>query len=247
MSCKNVHPLISPLLDRKVSAGEREEVLAHLESCRDCSAYLESIENLRSALHGMNQPPVPAALSGKLRVIASHERVRQLARASFGSRRQAWAAAMHLWFDNLMRPLALPFAGGLLSALVCFSILVPSLSFSHNFGDRAFLTSPDGLVVLQASNGAYYPNKDDDNIVRILRSDEDSAFYNNVVWLTVDESGRVSDFLVERGKLTPDLLSIIMLSRFDPASYLGSPTSARVKVGQRSAESRLPRGRTMHS
>ena len=233
MSCKHMQEEISPLLDRRLSAGERDRVLAHLESCRECRAYLESLEGLRQALRGLRQPSIPAHLCARLRVTASHERVRQLARASLAARWHAWTGALQLWFDNLMRPVALPFAGGVFAAMVCFSVLLPMLSFSHNFGDRTFFTNPDGEVVWHAPDGSYQPLRDDYNIVRILRSETEVPDYTNVVGLTVDENGRVSDFSVERGQLTPELQEIIMMGLFDPASYLGFPVSAKVRVGQR--------------
>ncbi len=230
MSCVYVQELISPLLDHKVSPGEREKVLAHIRSCNKCGAHLESIEHLRASLRGMDQPPLPPDLPAKLRVMASHECARRLAHASLASRWQTWSVALHLWFDNLMRPVALPFAGGFLSALVCFSVLVQSLSFSHNFFDQAFFTSPDGEVVALGPTGAYtWPAG---NSPWIMRADMVIPADATVVWLTIDENGKVSDYSVERGQLTPELQSIIMFSQFTPATLLGLPTSAKVKAVQ---------------
>ena len=52
---------------------------------------------------------------------------------SLSARAHRWAGRVQLVFENLMRPMALPFAGGVLSALVMFAMLVPSLAFPHNF------------------------------------------------------------------------------------------------------------------
>jgi hypothetical protein len=244
MSCENVQKLISPLLDRKVPAGQREKALAHIESCRSCGEYLESMQNLRAALRGMSHPPMPADLASRLRVTASHERARQTARASFASRWSALSAGARLWFDNLMRPVALPVSGGILSALVLFSLLVPSLSFSHNFRDQALYTDPDGEVIVLGPAGTYlaasiidgiFPGdaKEFESIPRIERWDALSPSNANVVWLTVDENGKVSDYALAQGRLTPDLQSIIMFSQFKPATFLGVPVAAKVKVVQR--------------
>ncbi len=246
MSCENVQELISPLLDRKVSASEREKVLTHIGNCRECASHLESIEHQRLTLRGMNQPSMPAALAAQLRVMASHERARQVARTSLASRWQAWSATCRLWFDNLMRPVALPFAGGVLSAMVLFGLLVPSLSFSHNFPDRAFLTYPDGEVIALSSNGTYIPASYGE-ILTIVPANMDSSDYANVVWLTVNETGKVVDYSIERGNLTPDLQSIILFSQFTPATLLGLPTSGRVRVAQRPPERALPAPRSLRS
>jgi len=235
MSCENVQQLISPLVDRATSAGEREKVLAHIRSCAKCGAHLEAIEHQRTLLRGMSQPPVPPDLSAKLRVMASHEHARRTARASLGARWQDWSSAARLWFDNLMRPVALPVAGGLLSALAMFAILVPTLSFNHNLFDQAFFTYPDGEVVALGPTGTYSPTSlgaGFGNNPWIVRADVVTPPDANVVWLTIDENGKVSDFSVERGQLTPELQSIIMFSQFTPATVLGLPTSAKVKAVQ---------------
>ena len=127
MSCDNVHDRISSFLDGQVPAGERERLSAHIKSCRECGAYLESAQELRAALREMDDAPIPAALSANLRVLASHEHTRRLARVSFSARAKSWRAQARLAFDNMMRPFALPFAGGLLSALVAFGTLVPTI------------------------------------------------------------------------------------------------------------------------
>ena len=132
MSCENVQELISPLLDRRVPVGEQENVLAHLESCRQCSAQFESMQKVRAVLRTMDDAPMPVDLTATLRVLASHEHERRLSRATLSSRARFWSDRARLWFDNLMRPLALPFGGGLLSALIMFSILVPNLTVQHD-------------------------------------------------------------------------------------------------------------------
>ena len=129
MSCEKVQKQISSLLDRKLAAGEREGVLAHMASCRECNAHAEALHSLRAELSSLRKRTVPEELCMRLRVLASHERERRLARLTLSARMSCWAAQLQLCFDNLMRPLALPFAGGSLMALVTFSLLVPSLSF----------------------------------------------------------------------------------------------------------------------
>ena len=231
MSCENVQDLISPMLDRELEAGKREQLMAHIQSCRKCGAYFESMESVRTALRGVEQAAVPAELSAKLRVSASHARARQLARATFGKRLQSAYDRAQLVFDNLMRPVALPFAGGLSSAVILFGLLVPTLSFPHNFADRALFTSPDGEVAIEAPGGIYMPEglAGIPRIVPVNAAVPDDA---NVVELTVDESGRVIDFSVSHGSLTQDLQNIIMFSKFTPATFLGQPTSGKVKAVQ---------------
>jgi len=144
---------------------------------------------------------------------------------------------MELMVDNLMRPFALPFAGGLLSALVIFSVLVPSLSFHHNFGDEAFFTSPDGEVVLVDSRGGYVQAGYLDP--RILPLNIAIPDNSNAVTLTVDENGKVCDWYVSRGQLTPELLNVVMFSQFKPATNFGLPTAAKVNAVQQVLPGRM--------
>lgn len=222
MSCENVQDLISSLIDRRVPPGERQIAMAHMESCSHCAARFESLQSVRAALRRLDRPAIPDPLQEKLRRDASYERVRQLSRASFTSRRQRWIARIELAFENMMRPAALPFAGGLLSAALAFGLLFPYLSFSHRFGSgpaTQIFNMPDGVVVGTTGEPP-----------RIEPADAASADYTTVLELTVDNFGRVTDYQVTRGQLTPDLKELIMFSNFTPATFFGRRTTAKVKI-----------------
>src|ERR1035438_2428529 len=222
MSCEKVQDLISSLVDRRVPPGEREYALAHMESCAACAARYESMSSVRTALRRMAQPPIPAHLREKLRAAASYEQVRRLSRASFVSRRQRWASLIQLAFENMVRPAALPFAGGLLSAALAFGILFPYLSFAHHFGtgpSTQIFNMPDGVIVGTTGEPP-----------RIEPADATSSDYQIFLELTVDNYGKVSDYQVTRGELTPDLKELIMFSNFTPATFFGRRTTAKVKI-----------------
>lgn len=227
MSCENFRDLISPLVDRRLAGDERDNVVAHLDVCRDCRTHLESLQTQRNQLRAMTSAPMPPGLATRLRVAASYERERRLKGASLSLRLQNWYAAFKLFADNLMRPLALPFAGGVTSAVACFSVLIPLLSFPHDFRDATFFTAPHGTLVAQGANGMFLPSN-----VRI--EPMEAAVPDNaiIVELTIDESGKVSDWSVVRGNLTPDMEELIMFSKFSPAMYLGLPTWGKVKAVQ---------------
>jgi len=229
MSCDHVQERVSPFLDGQVPAEEREKVLAHLESCRPCSAHLEAVQNLRTLLRGMDRARVPEGLVAQLRVIASHERERWMLRSSWSARFRNWLDLARLRFDNLMRPVALPLGGGALSAMLLFSILFPTLSFPHNFnGGPVFSTDPYGYMLTNPWGQAGAIG----DIPKVEPVDSVNAEDSNVVELTIDEKGRVADYSLVRGELTPDLQSIILFSQFEPATVLGLRTSGKVKVVQ---------------
>jgi len=199
--------------------------LAHIETCRKCGAYAESLAHLRVELRRLSDVAVPSELGARLRVMASHERERWLTRVSMSARAAYWASRARLTFDNLMRPLALPFAGGSLAALITFSLLVPNLSFPHNFGDQSWFKPP-------VPQSDYVPGVIHGALV--VRADTVVPEGANAVELTIDEQGKVRNYSLVSGSLTPDLQSIIILPPlFHPATVLDLPIPAKVRVIER--------------
>jgi anti-sigma factor RsiW len=211
MSCLNTQELIPQLLDRELAGREREEVLQHLAECRECSSRHKSLQDLRGTLRQMQAVSVPPQLAVQLRVTASRERDRALNRGTMAQRFRHWADCSQLMLDNLMRPMALPFAGGILSTLVLFFTLAPTFVVQRNYANdvpTALFTDPSLEEI-----GHYHSPPDE-----------------TVLLLSVDERGRVSNFTVPQGSLTPEMLSDLLLYRFAPATAFGLPTSGRVTV-----------------
>jgi hypothetical protein len=215
MSCENSEERLSSHLDGLLDAGEREGVLAHLEACRNCGVRLKSLGELRARLQRLGEPRVPRALAVRLRVLASHEHARRVARATWSARIANWKDAMRLNFENLMRPVALPVAGGVLSARLLFGALVPTLIFRHEIANDSPLsfTDPDGMVVNWIGDIPRLEPVD-----AVVSSDE------NVLELTIDDEGRIADYALRQGQLTPEMLTIIQFSRLTPAMFFGKPT-----------------------
>jgi hypothetical protein len=231
MSCENVQELVSLILDGKLPEAGPEKVLEHTRVCRECGAHLASLQTQRAIMRKMAQTPMPESLSARLRVLASHERERQLARVSIRERMRRLAAKVDLAFDNLVRPVALPLAGGVLSTLVVFALMMPSLSFSHqNGGFDDFSTVPQGSIVANP----YEQGADDDaaDFPLLGSPDQPKSDYVNIVNLTIDESGKVADWSIVRGQLTDEIKTIIIFSRFEPATTFGIRTSGTVQVRQ---------------
>jgi hypothetical protein len=193
---------------------------------------MESQQAIRTALRGVPRRPVPADLTARLRVVASHERERRLARLSLAARWRDFEGRVQLFFDNLMRPLAFPFASGLVSSIMIFGLLVPSLTFRHAFADQAFFTQPDGEVVTVAPNGTFTSGPDSEYAPKIIRADLAPPDASNVVDLIVDASGRVTYWTVVQGELTIDLANIIMFGQFNPATQMGVPVASKVRAVQ---------------
>jgi anti-sigma factor RsiW len=143
MNCKTVQNSLSERLDGCLPKEEREEVALHLARCRPCQARWEEMVRMRAAVRALPVKAAPAGLNTALLVIASRERARVAARQGmFG----AFANRLRLWADDLMQPRALPFAGGLISAVVLFALLIPSFAFrpvAADAGSIVVFTEPE--------------------------------------------------------------------------------------------------------
>jgi hypothetical protein len=176
---------------------------------------------LRSALRGLPEACPPAHLSTALRVMASKEHQRALARQRHFD---STADSLRLWFENLMRPLALPFAGGLVSALLLFGMLLPTFTLHRGTGTDipvALFTDPSikaEIAFPAVDNGIGI----DSIIVKVL----------------VDSQGRMVDYSLPKGyglENHPEIRralenKLLLFTQFTPATMFGQPTSGVVYV-----------------
>lgn len=191
----------------------------HLATCRDCAAEAETTLNLRKAMRQIPSRPMPPQLASELRVLASHERARLLTRLSWSARVRAWADRASLMVDNLMRPLALPLAGGLMSALFLFAVLVPTFGFRH----------------VSLANDVPIPLFTEATLEETgplaLMDDE------TVVEVSIDDRGQVTGYSIQEGTdsrlVEASLANALLLSKWAPATWFGQPTSGKVMISFR--------------
>ena len=174
-----------------------------------------SVRQIRRALKALPRPAPPPALNTSLRVIASHQAARRRSSPSVWA---AWNQKFRLWIDTLMRPVAVPAAGGFASAVLLFGMLAPSLATRGATVTTADI--PTGLVT-EASIKSYLP----------LGFDEDLA-----VEITIDDQGRMVDYSVPNGQIRkcPELRRHIeqrlLFTEFNPATTFGQPTQGKVRL-----------------
>ncbi|MGA2325362.1 MAG: anti-sigma factor [Bryobacteraceae bacterium] len=208
MTCRNVQYSLSAHLDGCLSPEERREVLEHLAGCPDCEVQLGELARVRDAVGKLPAVAPPAHLSSVLRVMASQERSRLLARKHPF---RHLAVQFHLWVENLMRPLAIPLAGGLVSAMLLFSMLMPTFAFQRNLSNDvqvALFTEP----AVKAQNPFALPDED------------------IVIEVTIDGQGRVIDYAVTQGpsllknhELRRAIENKLLFMEFTPATAFGAP------------------------
>lgn len=217
MNCDTVQNSLSAHLDGCLPKEERERVSLHVARCSGCQSRLEELARVSAAVRSLPAEPVPAKVTTALRVIASKERARVTARQGGFN---LLPGRLRLWAENLMRPLALPFAGGFVSAVALFAVLIPSFAFHPITGhDVPFGLSTEPTFKDQVSFGF----------------DSDTADF--VVEVVVDGEGRMADFAVVQGPSlaqNPGLKRLIerklLITQFTPATLFGRPTSGKMYI-----------------
>jgi len=212
--------MVSSLLDGGMTAGEQREALAHLNSCGTCNARFQAGRNLRAGLLEMDRTPVPEQLVNQLRVLASHERERRLRRSSPSTFLLYYASRFWLSFNNMLRPHALPFAGGVVSALLLVGIWFPYMTAQKVGDDVPVFPSPSGSELVRMNAWGYIAPSALD--VRATGAGD------AVLELTIDEHGRVVDYDLASGQMTPEIGAMILLSRFAPATHFGRPIAGKL-------------------
>jgi len=121
--------------------------------------------------------------------------------------------------DNLMRPFAIPTAGGFVSAVVLFGVVAPSLIIP-----TVHARTNDVPTVL-------YTNASVKNFMAIGFEGNDDV----VVEISVDENGRLVDYTFpncddRRTHMHSTIENQILFTEFTPATRLGQPMPGKVKI-----------------
>ena len=104
----------SDYLDDLCTPEARKSIRYHLSFCDVCQEQLEQWQSIREELRALPRRQVPPELALRLRVHASQE----LHKPSFSER---WVR-----FENALRPFLLPATGGVLTAVICFCLIMGS-------------------------------------------------------------------------------------------------------------------------
>jgi hypothetical protein len=197
---------------------DSRDVAAHLKGCGDCSTRAVEHQQMRSALRQLPKRMAPPQLSASLRVLASQERLRNVGK-DFN-----WRERVHMFARDLMKPFAVPAFGGLASAIVIFSALMPSLAMPIPVHDDVPLA-----LVTEPSVKYFAP-------IGISESEL-------VVDLVIDGSGRMVDYTVIRGQnllkdmhMRRQLENNLLFTEFIPATKFGGPSSGKVRLWIKSSQ-----------
>lgn len=208
MTCGKARTSLSAMNDRQLRDAERAAVVEHLDACADCRQIARELRSVSMALREASHRRPPLDLTYRLRVMASKERARQISGVD-------WWATARFRMNQILRPLAVPAAGGVLFSFLFFAILTPSFTVQANTHNDVPVGLPTPVAIVSPSPFGY--------------NGQDIT-----VEVTVDQSGAVSDYAVQGGTLSKDqmndIANFILFSTFRAATVFGQPVSGKMLI-----------------
>jgi hypothetical protein len=176
-------------------------------------------ERLLNSLPRLSARTAPVELSVALRVIASHECQRQAFRRNAAARARYFQERVRRFCDEFVWPMALPFTGGVASAIVLFSMCVVP---AYPLRPPSLADVPTMLrTSVEVKGTSPFATSSDEMIVD--------------VW--VDEQGRMFDYAIVAGagvlansQMRRRLENMLLFTQFTPATEFGRPMSAKVRL-----------------
>ena len=223
MECSTVRRKASAYVDNAVSEEDRREMRQHMNECQVCARESARHQRIREALQSLPRRTSPSDLTLRLRVAASRVRTET---ANGATRWTKWRERFQLSLNNLMRPLALPLAGGLCAALVLFSALVPT--FTSAFAMDKTTAPWDVPTVLTTEPSLKY-------MAPIAFGEADA-----IVDLNIDEQGRIVNYSIvsapgQTEQLRRRIENSLLFTEFWPATNFGRPIAGTIRISFRSS------------
>ena len=224
MECLNSTRAISVFVDSTGSREDLQELAEHVDNCEVCSDAVNESRRLRQNLRNLPARHPSADLKAAIRRIASRERARRIAWLNLTNAFAAWRMRMRMAAKNMMKPMAVPVAGGVVSAILLFATLLPDFAREvHPIPNDV----PTVLFTDASVKDASWPVIGETDIV---------------VDLTIDENGRLTDYSFVNGSavlhdegMRRRFESALLLTQFTPATTFGQPTAGKIRVSFRTS------------
>jgi len=218
MDCQRVKLMLPAFQDGCVLESEQKLIHSHLARCGACSQHLGQLDSVRRSIKTVPTRPVPAHLAFALRAAASREAARRRRYAGFGGRLRQFQEAFALFVNNLMRPLAVPAAGGLATAMLLFAVIMPNFQ---------------GIIRVHA-NDVPITFSTEPTVRATLLDAADGEIFVDVL---VNDQGRVIDYSFPDGygsfntsAMRRKLENSLLFTEFNPGTQFGTPTAGWVRV-----------------
>lgn len=191
------------LCDREVLRSLR----FHLIHCQSCQRDLEVRRTIHEDLRSLPVERVPPEVSLRMRVMVSQHLHRNI------------LGHVAVFLENAIKPLMLPASAGVLTAIICFGLILGSQVIPANWqNDARKMSTPPRVRALGPIN---------------LLTDEQAL----VLVTHVDAKGRVAYYQVLSGQQSPAQMQrlnrMMYSSYFKPATIYGKPTDGQVVLSLR--------------
>jgi hypothetical protein len=221
MKCRTVIDRISESIDGRLRGSGQDELRRHLAQCPECSSRYSRLADICGSVRSLPALLPPRELTTRLRIGASQEVLRR--RGRWGAALEDWRDVAALWARNLLEPLALPLAGGLLSAVFLFTMLAPMYGIEGRYLIRDVPTILSTGPTLRSPTLSF-----------------GTTAYDVVVDVLVDDQGRLLDYSVPPGQvwqqdreLRREIENTLLWTQFTPATAFGQPRSGTVRISLR--------------
>ncbi len=207
-SCLEIRRYFYDFLDGVCDRETDRSIRFHLTYCTPCRSELELRRALQADLRTLPRRRVAPELALRLRVRLSQELHRN------------FLGRLLVYLDNALRPLILPASAGVLTAIICFGLIMGSQSVPvASVPDQPLeISTPPRLRALPPVN--------------LLTGDEPVVLVTHI-----DSDGRVLDYAVLSGPHSPQFLQrldrMMYFSHFQPATLYGKPTDGQVVLSLR--------------
>src|SRR5947209_4992085 len=127
MECLNSNHAIAVIVDGADSEQYSQEMTEHVCACEACSTAVNDHRRIRQHVRTLPMRQSSAYLQKSLRSLAQRDRNRRLRWLRLAQAYNTWRLRMRLMLTEMMQPMALPVAGGVISALMLFGALMPDM------------------------------------------------------------------------------------------------------------------------
>ncbi|HKV05968.1 MAG TPA: zf-HC2 domain-containing protein [Candidatus Acidoferrales bacterium] len=215
MNCREAQHRLPGYLDGAIREDDRVRLRGHLDSCGTCREQLEGYRLLAGHLANFEPVAPPPGLALRIRLQASQER------SPWDGVRRAWSRVV-LVSQNILKPLAVPATGGVLTAVAVFVFVTQSMLMGMPIGGVATDDLPLNLVQpAQLESLAPFPVPD------IGETDGRANSGPLLLEATLNAQGEVLFYKILSGPNTPVLQrqmdQLLLFSRFRPQLGFGRP------------------------
>jgi hypothetical protein len=214
MNCREAQHYLPGYMDGAVLARDRARLRRHLDCCGDCRRELERYRVLASHLARVEPVLAPVDLAMRIRVQTSRKRSWWMGASDL------WARA-RLMSQNILKPLAFPATGGVLTAIAVFLFVTQGMLVGLPVGGGADDLPLNLVQPAELESLAPFPLAD------IGESDGHASGGALLLEATLDAQGQVVYYKILYGPTNAavqrQIDQILLFSRFRPQSEFGRP------------------------